>query len=118
MITVQEFFNVITAHQKFEEAVDRLDEAINGNHSTGSLYESDWVMAENEIFDSFLSSHFTEEGCDNIYWWLYEDVDKVFYITTEEDLFNERNEEVVPVRTLGQLWSLFERNPKDYFKNV
>lgn len=118
MITKQEFFNVISAHLKFNEAVERMEESFCGKKYTVNLHESDWVEAENKIFKTFLESYFTEEALDDIYWWLYEDVDKVFYVPIEGDLFNEKTEEVVPVRTLGQLWSFFERNPETYFKNV
>ena len=116
MITKEEFFKAVETHQKFEEAIERVANSISGDNHSVYLYESDWYEAEGKLFDLFLKSHFTDEACDDIYWWLYEGVDKVFYVTTEADIFNEEKEEIVPVRTLGQLWNFFEREPEVYFK--
>lgn len=117
MITKELFFKAITAHQKFSDAVERMSNSIAGNGHTVYLYDSDWSDAEGELFDLFLNSHFTDEAVDTIYWWLYESVDKVIYVTLEEDMFRKESEEAVPVRTMGQLWNFFEREPEVYFKN-
>lgn len=116
MITKQEFFKAITEHQQFNDAVERMSKNIGGNDCPLYLFETDWCTAEGNLFDIFLKSHFTEEAVDTIYWWLYEDVDKVIFITHEADIFNEETEETIPVRTIGQLWSFFEREPDVYFK--
>lgn len=116
MITKQEFFKAITKHQQFTDAVERMSKNIGGNDCPLYLFETDWCTAEGNLFDIFLESHFTEEAVDTIYWWLYEDVDKVIFITREADIFNEETEETIPVRTIGQLWSFFEREPDVYFK--
>ena len=118
MITKQEFFKAITEHQQFNDAVERMSKNIGGNNCPLYLFETDWCMAEENLFNIFLESHFTEEAVDTIYWWLYDDVDKVIYISIEKDLFTEETEDIIPVRTLGQLWSFLEREPKLYFKNV
>ena len=118
MISKNEFFKAIETHQKFEDAIERISNAISGDGRTVFIYDSDWVEAEGKLLDIFLSSHFTEEGVDTIYWWLYESVDKVIYVTEEADMFREETEEAVPVRTIGQLWNFFEREPEVYFKNV
>lgn len=113
MITKQEFFKAISEHQQFNDAVERMS---NGIGQSVYLFETDWCRAEGNLFDIFLKSHFTDDAVDTIYWWLYEDVDKVIYINSEKDLFKEETEEIIAVRTLGQLWSFFEREPDVYFK--
>ena len=113
MITKQEFFKAISEHQQFNDAVERMS---NSMGPSVYLFETDWCKAEGNLFDIFLKSHFTDEAVDTIYWWLYEDVDKVIYINSEKDLFKEETEEIIAVRTLGQLWSFFEREPDVYFK--
>lgn len=113
MITKQEFFKAISEHQQFNDAIERMS---NGIGQSVYLFETDWCKAEGNLFDAFLKSHFTDDAVDTIYWWLYEDVDKVIYINSEKDLFKEETEETIPVRTLGQLWSFFEREPDVYFK--
>jgi len=113
MITKQEFFKAISEHQQFNDAIERISNSIG---SSVYLFETDWCIAEGNLFDIFLKSHFTDDAVDTIYWWLYEDVDKVIYINSEKDLFKEETEEIIAVRTLGQLWSFFEREPDVYFK--
>lgn len=113
MITKQEFFKAISEHQQFNDAVERMS---NGIGQSVYLFETDWCRAEGNLFDIFLKSHFTDDAVDTIYWWLYEDVDKVIYINSEKDLFKEETKEIIAVRTLGQLWSFFEREPDVYFK--
>lgn len=118
MISKNDFFKAIETHQEFEEAIERLSSAIAGNNRSVFIYDADWVDAEGRLFDILLNSNFTEEGVDTIYWWLYESVDKVIYVTEEADMFREETEKAVPVRTIGQLWSFFEREPEIYFKNA
>lgn len=113
MITKQEFFKAISEHQQFNDAVERMS---NGIGQSVYLFETDWCKAEGNLFDTFLKSHFTDDAIDTIYWWLYEDVDKVIYINSEKDLFKEETEEIIAVRTLGQLWNFFMREPDVYFK--
>lgn len=113
MITKQEFFKAISEHQQFRDAIERISNSIG---QSVYLFETDWCIAEDNLFDIFLKSHFTDEAVDTIYWWLYEDVDKVIYINSEKDLFREETEEIIAVRTLGQLWNFFEREPDVYFK--
>lgn len=113
MITKQEFFKAISEHQQFNDAIERMS---NGIGQSVYLFETDWCRAEGNLFDIFLKSHFTDDAVDTIYWWLYEDVDKVIYINSEKDLFKEETKEIIAVRTLGQLWSFFEREPDVYFK--
>lgn len=60
------------------------------------LYESPLSTSNDSLFDIWINTFVTEDGSDLIYWWLFEDVDKVIYkddkiiatLETVEDLFD------------------------------
>lgn len=56
-----------------------------------------------KMFDNFIDSVCTEEGSDLVFWWLYEDVDKVIY-----GLSN--NEENFSLDTIDQLYDYMDKN--------
>lgn len=118
MIIKEEFFKALSEHQKFNDAVDRISKSISGDGYSVYLYETDWANAEGNIFDLFLKSNFTEDAIDIIYWWLYEDVDKIIYKNIEKDLFRKESEESISVETAEQLWDFFKAEPELYFKDV
>ena len=68
MITKEQFINFITSYKKFAEGIDRIEEAFG--HSV-YLFETDWYEAVGKMLDYFIESHFTEIGCDSIFWWMF-----------------------------------------------
>lgn len=77
------------------------------------------TFAENvfELFDLFIKSHFTHEGIALIYWWMYENVEKVIYETKEVDLFNRTPENIeIDVKSQEDLWNYMYKNKEIYFK--
>ena len=77
------------------------------------------TFAENvfELFDLFIKSHFTDEGISLIYWWMYEDVEKIIYETKEVDLFNRTPENIeIDVKSQEDLWNYMYKNKEIYFK--
>ena len=117
MITKKELHSFIIAHQSFEEAIERIEEAISGSKYGCNLFESDWYNSVGKMFDIFLESHFTEAGCDLIYWWLYENVDKIIYEKVDPDLFNGETEVEYNVENFDDLWNYMIKHKEDYFKN-
>ena len=105
MIDKELFIEYIKQFQRFESAFNRIDEALMGRKYASNLYESDWVDSVGYMLDIFLKSHFTEEGCDLINWWLFENVDKVVYCD---------NNTTISVKTLDELWD-FMSGDKIYF---
>lgn len=92
MITKRDFIDFIAAIKKYESILDKMEDVLN---TRGGLHESDFNIAVEELMSIFFDSHFTEEGCDMIYWWLYEDVKKIIYdedkeinITDIEDFYD------------------------------
>lgn len=85
----ESFINTICKYQKLIEISDKLNElGIN-------LYEGVITDSIDAIFDAWLAEFLNEEDIDIIYWWLFEDVDKIIYdedkeINVEkiEDLYN------------------------------
>ena len=81
------------------------------------IYDSDFANEILMLFDNFISSHFTLEGCDLVYWWLYESVPKVIYETIKPDIFTKESKKIeINVKELDALWKYMERNKKLYFK--
>ena len=115
MITKEEFVKFIEEYQTYDKAFERIETAIIGKPYISNMYESDWNLAVGKMLDIFLKSHFTEEGCDWINYWLFEDVDnKTAYF--KEDLFD--NERKYPLDTINDLWNFLNSDKKLYFKNV
>ena len=119
MITKEEFVKFIKAYIEFQENIDKFDMAITGKNHPTILFETKWFEAVGKMLDSFLDSHFTEEGVDLICWWLFEDVDdKAAYVKQEGDMFNEEKEIRYPLDTMDELWDFLQIDIKAYFKNA
>ena len=119
MISKELFLKTISVYQSFSDRMEKISDFVFGKNSSLNLCECDWYEQVDSLFDCFLQSHFTDDAIDTIYWWLFEDVDKVIYINKERDIFNKDEiKEEVPVRTLGQLYDFFMREPEAYFLNV
>ena len=121
MISFKEFKAAIDEYKKFEEAITRVGNALHGDgpfYGSVNLFECDWYASVDELFDIFVKSHFTETGCDVIYWWLFEDVDHVIYQSVDPDLFDGNKEIEYDVNDLKDLWDYFNIYKKDYFKDV
>lgn len=81
------------------------------------IYDSEFGNEILTLFDNFISSHFTLEGCDLVYWWLYESVPKIIYETVTPDIFIKDCKVIeINVEELEALWKYMERDKKLYFK--
>lgn len=118
MIDKKEFIRFIENYQNFVDKISRVDMSITGKSYPSMLYETDWYESVNNMLDNFLFSHFTDEGLDWIYWWLFENVDKIAYIKKEKDIFNEEEEIKYDLNELENLWNFLLMDSKIYFKNV
>ena len=84
------FVNGLNTYIKSIEFLESLDD-IGLN-----LYESPLSTSNDSLFDIWINTFVTQDGSDLIYWWLFEDVDKVIYkddkvvatLETVEDLFD------------------------------
>ena len=83
MITLKEFKEAVHSLRKINDQVDSIYTSYKID-----LSEMDSVMEGLNLFDLFIGSHFTEAGCDCIYGWLYEDVDKVI-AELKNDVLND-----------------------------
>lgn len=102
MLTKKEFIKFIEYYQKFSDGVDRFDCAVTGKSYPTLFFETDWFKAVGKMLDIFLDSHFTEEGCDLITWWLFEDVDHIVYETP--NLFSEGKQIEYDINDIEDLW--------------
>lgn len=119
MLNKESFIKFINHYKTFDKAFERIEEALYGRKYMSNLYESDWYNAIGGMLDEFLNAHFTEEGCDLVNWWLFEDVDKVIYEKPQQlDFFGEikEGEDVdISVRTIDELWAYMKKNKDCYF---
>ena len=102
MITFNHFEEAIKIIQEFSQEIDKFEEM--GYY----IAEMPIVDMTSQLLDVFIKSHFTEKGTDLVYWWLYENVEKV--ITLE-------NNEKVYIETLEDLWDFMITDKDTYFNN-
>lgn len=96
MITFEELKTIIDKKSLFDERLEELQKILNSR----DLFEIDLVQLSFFFFDEYICSHFTEDGSDLIFWWLYEDVPKIIY---ENDIkYN--------VEDLKDLWNYLVKN--------
>lgn len=87
-MTYQLFSKGIKQHQDFNSYLNKLKD------SGFDIFDTDLVEKAYLIFDTWIESILNEEGQDLIYWWLFEDVDKVLYIDGEPDINVENIEDL------------------------
>jgi hypothetical protein len=102
MINKQEFKNLILEHQKWMQRIDYVSDVLN----QANLFECDWVEYGSILFDQTLGFLFTEEGIDDINWWIYEKDGR-----SDMKMWDKDGTEI-PTETLDDLWNIV----KDYRK--
>lgn len=92
----QLFSKGIKQHQDFNTYLNKLKD------SGLDLFETDLIEKAYAIFDTWIESILNEEGQDLIYWWLFEDVDKIIYEDGKDDISVEKLEDLYTyMSTLG-----------------
>lgn len=91
--------------QKFDEYIDSIAHKLKIE-----LYETPLFEYPSNMFDNFIYSHFTEEGSDLIFWWMYEDVPKIIY---QDTIFGEVE---TNIEDIEDLWKYLISNKEIYFK--
>ena len=87
-MTYQLFSKGIKKYQDFNEILDKLNNL--GFH----LVESNLIEDAYSIFDIWIESILNEEGQDLIYWWLFEDVEKIIYEDGKSNINVEKLEDL------------------------
>jgi hypothetical protein len=83
MISKKEFVKIIENDRVYHTIIDKIEKY------GISFYESEPHKCYYTLLDILLGQFFNSDGMDLIYWWLYEDVDKV--ITNDDDSTIELN---------------------------
>lgn len=83
MISKKEFVKIIENDRVYHTIIDKIEKY------GISIYESEPHKCYSALLDILLEQFFNSEGIELIYWWLYEDVDKV--ITNDDDSTIELN---------------------------
>ena len=96
MITKEIFVEFINNYKYCDNLIDTLN-----NMLTVNFYDSKYVNAVGRMLDLFVDSHFSEEGSDLIYWWLFESVKKVIY---------DNDDKEIELSTVEDLWDYLENN--------
>lgn len=109
MINKEIFVKAINNYKYFTDCMEGIANTLAGKNSYVSIdfWECDWYEAVTKLFDTFIDSHFTQDGQDLIYWWMYEDVDKVITVDNTE----------YSVESIEDLWKYIETYSKDYLLN-
>ena len=77
MILQEDLKNTILLWKEFLDEWDK-NTALNAD---SKLYNIPGI-----IFDTYITSVLTEEGADLLFWWLYEDVDKIIYLEDKSEI--------------------------------
>lgn len=92
MITKETFIKLINTINIFEKEVDKW------NNLGLNMFETKLCNSVWELIGISLKSHFTEQGYDWIYYYLYEEHHKVFDDSGKE----------IPLNTADDLWELIK----------
>ena len=121
MITKEELSKFLDLYSNFDKSIIRMGEAISGKsypYNT-DLFETDWYETVNEMFYTFLESHFTETGIDWITYYFFEDIeDHLVTINISADLFNKEHEVEYHLNSVDELWDFLMTDKKLYFKDA
>lgn len=98
MILQEDLKRIINLQQEFVKEWDK-NSVLN---IESKLYDIPLIM-----FDTCINSVLTETGADLLFWWLYEDVDKIIYLKE-----NKRRD----VNKLDDLLDYMYENSRDYLK--
>lgn len=89
------FDNGIKQYQYFNNHLEKLKEdGLN-------LYDTDLIDKAYRMFDTWIETILNEEGQDLMYWWLFEDVDKILY---------EEGEPNISVEDIKDLYDYMQSN--------
>lgn len=115
MLSKTEFTDYINEFLSFQKTVDKLSDLLGDI----PLFESNIYINVGRMLDLFLDTHFTEDGADWVYYYLFEDIeDKYVKITKPKDIFNEEEEFEYHLNSLDELWDFLLTYKEKYFKNV
>jgi len=117
MISKELFIKFLSQYQRFDQAYERIDEALMGKKYHSNLYDSDWYDAVGNMLDLFLESHFTDNGQDLINAYLFEDC-REFWVNKDKTLFEDEKEEYYEFNSLEELYDVMLKFKNDYFLNV
>ena len=81
--------------------------------------DCDWIDEVNKLLEAAIYSHFTEEGVDWIFYYLYELIeDKKVTVTKSADLFDKEQKIEYHLNSIDELWDFLLTDKKLYFKNA
>lgn len=96
-LTKSEFIKLLGERDDQENRIDTLS-------SIGvDIFDSPLIEYGNMMFERLIEAHFTSEGADWIYWWIYEkdgDPDMKAW---------DENHNEIPLETMEDLWNLVEQ---------
>ena len=101
MIGYFEFKTIIENLQEFNKLSDNLRREYSIDITESFIGEALY-----RIFDTFISVIFTEEGEDLIFWWLYEDINKVIHTDDKE----------INIENIVDLYTYLVDNKETYIK--
>lgn len=101
MISKEEFIELIHEHKKWEEKIYQICDILKID-----MWDSDWITYCSILFEKTINLLFTEEGVNDIFWWVYEKDGK-----SDMKMWKKDGEEI-PTETIEDLWEIVKDNRK------
>lgn len=101
MISKEEFIELIREHKKWEEKIYQISDILKID-----MWDSDWIIYCSILFEKTINLLFTEEGVNDIFWWVYEKDGRF-----DMKMWKEDGEEI-PTETIEDLWEIVKDNRK------
>lgn len=101
MISKEEFIELIHEHKKWEKKIYQICDILKID-----MWDSDWITYCSILFEKTINLLFTEEGVNDIFWWVYEKDGK-----SDMKMWKKDGEEI-PTETIEDLWEIVKDNRK------
>lgn len=101
MISKEEFIELIHEHKKWEEKIYQICDILKID-----MWDSDWITYCSILFEKTINLLFTEEGVNDIFWWVYEKDGK-----SDMKMWKKDGEEI-STETIEDLWEIVKDNRK------
>ena len=100
MLNFETFERAINLNKGFFDKIDELRKDFELDFGESFLYNGFAYL-----FDTFVESHFTDDGADLVFWWLYEECPKE--ITDAGEVYD--------VEDIKDFWNFLMENKDEYF---
>lgn len=102
VLTEKQFKDLIESHLEWDNRISEISNVLNCD-----IFDTDWIDYTHRLFYKVCKYFFTPEEYDTIIWWMYEHTDK------EEDAMWDENGNVIPMKTIDDLYNYIKNDTKE-----